>query len=289
MTAQPQGFDPVQFKETTRKQWERVAEAWHRWGPTLQDWLGPVTEAMLELTHIGSGDRVLDVAAGAGEPALSAAARVGPTGFVLATDLAANLLGFAAQLARERGLGPTHFETRIMDGEHLVLADASFDIALSRLGLVYFPDRLGALTEMHRVLKPAGRVAIASFTTPEANRFFSNPIGIIRRRAQLPPPPPGLPGPFSLGLQEVMEGALRQAGFRDIQTRTIPTPLRLPSTAECVRFERESFGALQQMLVGLAEAEREAAWVEIERELRQFQGQDGFEAPTELIVGAGTK
>ena len=86
-----------------------------------------------------------------------------------------------------------------------------------------------------------------------------------------------------------MEGALRQAGFRHIQTRTIRTPLRLPSTAECVRFERESFGALQQMLVGLAEAEREAAWDEIERELRQFQGQDGFAAPTELIVGAATR
>jgi ubiquinone/menaquinone biosynthesis C-methylase UbiE len=197
----------VQFKETTREQWERVAEAWHRWGPTLQDWLGPVTEAMLELTHIRPGDRVLDVAAGAGEPALSAAARVGPTGFVLATDLSPNLLGFAAQLARERGLGPSHFETRIMDGEHLVLADASFDVALSRLGLVYFPDRLGALRELQRVLKPGGRVAIASFTTPESNRFFSIPIGIIRRRAQLPPPPPGLPGPFSLGQQEVMQGA----------------------------------------------------------------------------------
>ena len=108
-----------------------------------------------------------------------------------------------------------------MDGEHLVLDDASFDVALSRLGLVYFPDRLGALREMRRVLKQDGRVAITSFTTPEANRFFSIPIGVIHRRAQLPPPPPGLPGPFSLGLQEVMEETLRQAGFRDIQTRTI--------------------------------------------------------------------
>jgi ubiquinone/menaquinone biosynthesis C-methylase UbiE len=289
MNAQPQGFDPVQFKETTREQWERVAEAWHRWGPTLQDLLGPVTETMLELTDVGAGDRVLDVAAGAGEPALSAAARVGPTGYVLATDFSANLLSFAAQLGREQGLGPTQFETRVMDGEHLVLEDASFDVALSRLGLVYFPDRLSALAEIRRVLKPGGRVAIASFTTPEANRFFSIPIGVIRRRAKLPPPPAGFPGPFSLGPKGVMEETLRKAGFRDIQTRTIRTPLRLPSTAECVRFERESFGALQQMLVGLAEAERVAAWDEIERQLRQFQGQDSFETPAELIVGAGAK
>ena len=154
---------------------------------------------------------------------------------------------------------------------------------------MYFPDRIGALMEIRRVLKPGGRVAIGSFTPPEANRFFSIPIGIIRRRARLPPPPPGLPGPFSLGLQEVMEEALRKASFRDVQTRTIRTPLRLASTAECVRFERESFGALQQMLVGLPEPERKAAWDEVERELSQFQGQADFEAPTELIVGAGRK
>jgi len=289
MTAQPQGFDPVRFKETTREQWERVAEAWHRWGSTLQDRLRPVTEATLELTHVGPGERVLDVAAGAGELGLSAAARVGPTGYVLATDISADLLGFAAQLARERWLGPTQYETRVMDGEHLILEDASFDVTLSRLGLVYFPDRLGVLTEMRRVLKSGGRVAVASFTTPEANRFFSISISVIRRRAQLPPPAPELPGPFSLGPQGVMEDMLRRAGFHDVLTRTIRTPLRLPSAAECVRFERESFGALQQMLVGLAEPEREAAWDEIEQELRQFQGRDGFEAPAELIVGAGTK
>jgi SAM-dependent methyltransferase len=289
MSAQPQGFDPVQFKETTREQWERVAEAWHRWGPTLQEWLGPVAETMLEMTQVGTGDRVLDVAAGAGEPALSAAARVGPSGYVLATDLSANLLGFAGQLARERGLGPSQFETRVMDGEHLLLEDASFGVALSRLGLVYFPDRLGALGEIRRVLEPDGRVAIASFTTPDANRFFAIPIGIIRRCAQLPPPAPGLPGPFSLGAQGVMAEILQQAGFRDIQTRTVRSPLRLASAAECVRFERESFGALQQMLVGLPESEREAAWDQIEQELRQFEGPAGFEAATELIVGAGRK
>ena len=87
-----------------------------------------------------------------------------------------------------------------MDGEHLELPDASFDAALSRLGLIYFPDRPQALAEIHRVLKPSGRVALASYTTPPANPFFAIPITIIRRHAQLPAPAPGSPGPFSMGV-----------------------------------------------------------------------------------------
>jgi ubiquinone/menaquinone biosynthesis C-methylase UbiE len=284
-----QAFDPIKFKETTREQWENAAEAWYRWGPTLQTWLGPVTEVMLDLARIRHGDRVLDVAAGAGEPALSAAKRVGPSGYVLATDISANLLTFATKIARERGLGKQNFETRVMDGENLELVDTMFDVALSRLGLVYFPDRQRGLSEMRRVLKPGGRAIVASFTTPGANRFFSIPITIIRRRAQLPAPLPGMPGPFSLGAQGEMEDALRRARFRDIETRVIAAPLRLSSAVECVRFERESFGALQQMLAGVSKEEQEAVWSEVEQEFHQFEGSRGFETPSELIVGAGVK
>jgi ubiquinone/menaquinone biosynthesis C-methylase UbiE len=85
-------FDPVRYKATTREQWQSAAEAWDRWTPTLQSWLGPPTELMLDLARIGPGDRVLDIAAGAGEPAMTAAKRVGPTGSVLATDISSNIL-----------------------------------------------------------------------------------------------------------------------------------------------------------------------------------------------------
>ena len=81
----------------------------------------------------------------------------------------------------------------------------------------------------------------------------------------------------------------RQAGFREVRTQIVPTPLRLSSAAECVRFERESFGALHQMLSGLPESERGAVWEEIEEELRKFEGPDGFEGPCEMVVGAGVK
>ena len=280
-------FDPVAFKETTRQQWQNAAAAWHRWTPTLQAWLVPVTEAMLDMADLQPGDRVLDLAAGAGEPSLSAAQRVGPSGHVLATDISSNILEFAAQTARERGL--TNFDVRVMDGEKLDLADSSFDAVLSRLGLIYFPDRLGALRGVHRVLTSGGRVVLAGFSTPDQNRFFSIPISIIRRRAQLAPPAPGLPGPFSLGAPGVMQEVLQGGGFTDVSVQAVSTQLHLSSANECVRFERESFGALQQMLASLPGADQEAAWDEIEQELRAFEGDNGFDAPAELILGAGTK
>ena len=92
------------------------------------------------MARIGPGSRVLDVAGGSGEPALSAAARVGATGYVLSTDISANLVCLATENAQARGLDAARFEARVMDGERLGLPDASFDAALSRLGLIYFPD-----------------------------------------------------------------------------------------------------------------------------------------------------
>jgi ubiquinone/menaquinone biosynthesis C-methylase UbiE len=280
-------FDPVRYKATTREQWQSAAEAWDRWTPTLQSWLGPPTELMLDLARIGPGDRVLDIAAGAGEPAMTAAKRVGPTGSVLATDISSNILAYARRAAAAQGL--TNLETRVMDGEHLELPDASFDAALSRVGLIYFPDRQRALAEVRRVLVPGGRIATIVYATAENNQFFSIPIGIIRRRAQLPPPVPGQPGPFSLGEDGVLEAAYRQAGFREIAIRTVAAPLRMASAEEYMRFARESFGALHQMLAGVTEAEREATWDEITRELRQFEGAEGFVGPCELIIGVGVK
>ena len=79
ITATAKPFDPVKYKETTREQWQAAARAWNDWGSSLRTWLGPATEIMLDMANIGHGDRVLDVAAGAGDQTLQAAERVGPT------------------------------------------------------------------------------------------------------------------------------------------------------------------------------------------------------------------
>lgn len=287
MTAAATAFDPIMYKQTTRAQWQDAAEAWYRWEPTLRAWLGPATELMLDLAGITAGHRVLDVAAGAGEQTIQAARRVGSTGSVLATDIAPNILACAEDAVRQAGV--TNVQTRVMDGENLELEAGTFDAVISRLGVIYFPDQHKALSEMHRVLTPGGTIAAIVYSTPDRNQFFSIPVSIIRRRAQLPPPLPGQPGPFSLGSPGVLEETIRAAGFQDVETRRIAAPLRLPSAAECVRFERESFGALHQMLAGLAETERESTWQEISYELGQYESASGFEGPCELLVGVGVK
>lgn len=280
-------FDPVAYKETTRQQWQEAADAWHRWGPKLEEWLGEATEAMLDLARIGAGDGVLDVAAGAGGQTIAAARRVGSEGRVLATDISSNILEYAEREARAAGL--SNVATEVMDGEQIEVDEGPYDAVISRVGLIYFPDQQRALGGIRRVLRPGGRVSAIVYSTPERNEFFSIPVSIIRRRAQLPPPAPGQPGPFSLGAEGVLAAAYEAAGFREVETLLVPAPLRLPSAAECVRFERESFGALHQMLAGLDQPAREEAWEEIERELRRFEGPDGFEGPCELLVAAATK
>jgi SAM-dependent methyltransferase len=242
---------------------------------------------MLDMAAIEPGHRVLDVAAGAGDQTLQAATRVGAEGRVLATDISPNILAFAEENARKAGLG--NVETKVLDGEELDVPQGAFDAVISRVGLIYFPDQQKALAGMKRALKPGGRVAAIVYSTAENNKFFSIPVSIIRRRANLPPPLPGQPGPFSLGGAGVLEETFRKAGFRDVHSRTIPAPVRTKTAAECVRFEKESFGALHQMLAGLDEAGREAAWREIEQELGAFEGKAGFEGPCEMVVAVGVK
>jgi len=280
-------FNPIAYKETTCAQWQKAAEAWYRWSPTLKQWLGGATDKMLAMAAVSTGHRVLDIAAGAGEQSVTAAKMVGPAGYILATDISKNILDFAQKMARDEGLA--NIETAVMDGENLSLADETFDAVISRVGLIYFPDQQKALKEMLRVLKPGGKVAAIVYSTPEKNKFFSLPVSIIRNRAKLPPPLPGQPGPFSLGAPGVIEEAFTRAGFRNASSVLVDSPLLMPSAKDCVRFEKESFGALHQMLSGLTDPEKESVWIEVEEALKQFENVSGFRGPCEMIVAVGEK
>lgn len=272
-------FDSAAYKETTRQQWQEAAEAWRRWDPVFDGWLGAATDLLLDLAAVGPDTRVLDVAAGSGGQSIAAARRGAG---VLATDISSNILDEARRAAAEAGVA---LETAVVDGEELEVEAAAFDAVISRLGLMYLPDKPRALERAAAALRPAGRYGALVFAEPEANGFFSVPISIIRRRAGLPAPAPGLPGPFSAAN---LEEQLVQAGYADVEVHRVEAPLLLADAAECARLERESFGALHQMLAGLDAAEREDVWCEVEEVLAQFEGPSGFAGPCVLLVGAGT-
>ena len=287
MTGQDQPFDAATYKNAQREQWNKDGAAWRRWNPMLDRWYGEATRRMLDLARLEPGQRVLDIAAGAGEPAVSAAERVGRGGYVLATDISEGIVELARQVARERGLDQV--ETRAMDGEKPDLPDGSFDAVVCRLGLMYMPHPAAALREWRRVLKPGGRVGVVVFSTPDRNPWGAVPASIIRKRANLPPPVPGQPGPFSLGAPGMLEDLFRQAGFARTEVHAVPAPHAIASAADYVRVTREAFGGFNAMMAHLPAGERESAWKEVEEAMRSFESPAGFDAPGECLVGAATR
>ena len=119
--------------------------------------------------------------------------------------------------------------------------------------------------------------------------LFSVPVSIIRKRRGLPPPESGLPGPFSLGKPGLLAGRLREAGYEDVREEVVRAPLRLTSADECLRWRREASGTMQEMLNGLDDESKEAIWNEIADALREYEADDGFESPCELLICSARK
>jgi hypothetical protein len=191
--------------------------------------------------------------------------------------------------ANLKSAGVRNAVARVTDGEDLAIIGEPFDAVLSRVGLIYFPDQLGAVKRQAAALRRGGHVGAIVYATAEECRFFSDPVGVIRRHAALPPPAPGQPGPFSLGAPGRIEELFKAAGLVDVQVRKINAPVVLPSAAECLRFEQESFGALHQMLGKLDDAARAKAWTEVGEKLSAFESSGRFEGPCAMIAAVGRR
>ena len=264
-----------------------AAAGWRRSGVARTQVLAPLTERMLDLAGVGVGYRVLDVAAGTGEQTLAAARRVGPTGAVLATDIAVQMLALAAEAAAQAGL--RNVETRVLDARDLDLEPGSFDAAISRLALMLLPERALALAGIHRALKPGKKFVALVMATAGECPFIALPMGIAARRGWTPQAPFGDPGMFALGDPAVLEAAYRDAGFREVAVEAAPVQRRLPSLAVAVQSVRDGLPEIPQLLMHATDAERTAAWAEIEAALRQFDGTDEFVVPHTYLIGVGTK
>src|SRR5712691_12854755 len=150
---------PAVHDNKTLQEWRATAPFWRKHSDTIRTMFAPLTEALIQDAGIGAGQTVLDVAGGAGEPSLTIAERVGPTGAVTCTDAVAEIVAAAESEARRRGLTNITFRQCVADS--LPFESNSFDAVVSRLGVMFFPDPLAALREMLRVTKAGGSLSLA--------------------------------------------------------------------------------------------------------------------------------
>jgi ubiquinone/menaquinone biosynthesis C-methylase UbiE len=281
-------FDGQAFKLATRDQWQKAAQGWNEHTPSIRAWLRTATDAMLDMADIQRGYRVLDVAAGSGDQTLDIAERVGPQGQVLATDLSPAIL----ELAKANALraGHVNVETQVADGEQLQLNEASFDAAVCRLGLMFLPDPVRGLREMHHALKPGAGVCTMVFAKPDANPCIAILMSTALKHAGFAPRDPFQPGGLlSLGKPGLIDEMFRAAGFRDVATTSMDAPFKLPSARDYLEFIRASASPMQQILGKLEAEHASAAWAEMEQRLKAFDTAEGWAGPNQLLLTAARR
>ena len=279
------------FREVLHQEWtgDRTVAAWRKWHARIATFTRGATEAIVEGAHLRPGMRVLDLASGVGDPALSIAEEVGSSGRVTATDLGPGMMSLAEELARKRGL--TNIEFREASAEALPFPSESYDVLTCRFGIMFFPDLPKALRECLRVLKPGGRAAFVAWGKKE-QPFFTTTAGVVLKHVPVPPPPPDPDGPslFMFGERDRLRRALQAAGFNNVHEEDRIIAGRWPSSVEEYWEQFSEVAAPFRPLIEQLTPEKMAvAKSEILAALKRFWDGKELNMPLEIVIGTGTR
>ena len=225
-----------------------------------------VTEGLVEYAQPKAGMRVLDIASGTGEPAISLAKRVGAHGHVTALDLSADLLEIARGRAQERGL--QNFFTQQADAHALPFADNSFDLATCRFGVMFFRDVDVAMREVHRVLRPGSRACFLAWG-PFDQPYWQSMMGVVHGHVGGPLLQPGGPDPFRFAQPGSLSAVLQGAGFRAAEEETKTLPWTWPGTPDEVWEQARSVSVPFRPMLERVPADM---WPQIHEEVRAAIG-----------------
>jgi len=279
------------FREVLHQEWtgDRTVAAWRKWHAQIAAFTRGATEAILEAARLRPGMRVLDLASGVGDPALSIAEEVGPSGHVTATDLGPGMMSLAEELARKKGL--TNIEFREASAEALPFPNESYDVLTCRFGIMFFPDLPSALRECLRVLKPGGRAAFVAWGKKE-QPFFTTTAGIVLKHVPVPPPPPDPDGPslFMFGERGRLRRALQAAGFSNVheEDRIIAGHWQ-SSIEEYWEQFTEVAAPFRPLIEQLTPEKMTQAKLEIFAGLKKFWDGKELNMPLEIVIGSGTR
>nr|USU32475.1 methyltransferase domain-containing protein [Methylobacterium sp. OTU13CASTA1] len=215
--------------QTQSDYWNGDAGArWARHQATFDRVFAPLTERLFAGAALRPGDAVLDVGCGAGATALRAADIVGPSGRVTAADVSAPLLAVTARRAASRPPGGAPIVLVEADAQTHAFADAAFTHLISRFGIMFFDDSIAAFANLHRALRPEGRLTMLCWRAQAENAWIDHPFGLVRALVPEPEPTPfDAAGPFRFADPARLPGILAAAGFRDIALMPVDEPLVL--------------------------------------------------------------
>ncbi len=277
------------FRDKLREEWtdEQTVAAWRKWNDRMSEFTREATAAVLEAAQLRSGMQVLDLASGVGDPALSIAEAVGPSGHVTATDLGPGMIAFAEELAKKKRLG--NIEFRVADVEALPFPDGSFDVVSCRFGIMFFPEQVKAFRECRRVLKAGGRVAFVVWGKRE-QPFLGTTIGVLMKYVEAPPPDPDAPHAFMFGERGLLLRRLDEAGFSDAreEVRTVIGHWKGTPEEYWQQFT-EVAAPFRPLIAKLTPETRAKAESEIFAGLRKLSDGKELSMPLEIVVGTGVR
>jgi ubiquinone/menaquinone biosynthesis C-methylase UbiE len=285
-TSQP--FNAEQFKAQQRQMWDNVAAGWQAWWQTFERGAQKVSDKLVELAEIKPGDKVLDIATGIGEPAVTAAKRVQPNGKVIATDISSQMIAIAKSRAKSLGLDGI-MEFKESDGEKLDFPESTFNAILSRWGLMFLPNLPTALTAIKQLLIPGGKLAAAVWSSPSKVPMLDLAFSTVRKQINAPTPPPGTPGPFALANSEALKQSFSQAGFKDIRIQPFDITFAFDSADSYTRFQQQITAPIQAMLANQTEERRKQVWDAVTDAISAYADSHGrVNIENEVICIVGT-
>ena len=238
--------NPQQLKDAQRLDWDAAAAGWKKWWPVFERSAQHVSDRLVDLAGVRPGARVLDIATGNGEPAITAARRVGASGRVIATDQSAGMLAIARERAAQ--LGVANVEFRESDGENLAIDDRDFDAILCRWGLMFMPDVAGALARLGNRVRPGGRLATAVWATGDKVPMITLGAEAARKIVGMPPPPADALGPLRLADESIVRDALIAAGFKDVTVERLQVVFELDSADAFTQFRVDVSAQFRMLL-----------------------------------------
>jgi ubiquinone/menaquinone biosynthesis C-methylase UbiE len=268
--------------------WQTSARYWDKYRALITEMFAPLTLGLVEEAQIGTGQKVLDIGGGSGEPSLTISRIVGPTGSVMYTDPVAGMLESTQAEATRRGVENIHF--RQCSADKLPFEACTFDVAVGRLSAMFFADPAAAVREALRVVHKDGCVAFAVWGPKEANPFFSTTTDVIDRFVESPPQDPDAPDAFRFAVPGKLAGTLEQAGAKNVIERQLNFQIEAAISFEQFwQLRTEMSETLREKMARLALAQLPTVKRAVADAARRYFANGTMSFPAEALIVSGRK